>query len=217
MKKKLDKRKVQGAETKKKLYEIAERMFTEHDFATVNVEDITDEAGITKGAFYVHFESKDALIALLIRDYVARADTDYKAFLEKLPIDMPASEVLLTLIEKIANVLMDTIGYEKMKKVYQMLLDGVVDTEAVKGYGRELYTLFHGILERGIQNREFKNTLPVERLAQHFVMAIRGVSYEWCVRYPDFDLKAQATEHCLLLLHGICSHENNRPNISNLY
>lgn len=100
--KKFDKRKVQGAETKKKLYKIAERLFTERHFSNVNVEDITDEAGITKGAFYVHFESKDALIAALIAEHAARADADYKTFLKALHDDMPASEVLLALIQKIA-------------------------------------------------------------------------------------------------------------------
>lgn len=201
--KKPDKRKVQGAETKKRLYEIAQKLFAEHDFADVSVEDITYEAGITKGAFYVHFESKDALIAMLIADHATRTDMDYKAFLETLPADMPASEVLIALTEKIADVLANTIGCGNMNKVYQMLLAGTVDTEAVKGYGRELYTLFYGVLEKGIRQGEFKSTLSVEALSRHFVMAIRGVSYEWCVRYPDFDLREQAVEHCGLLIEGI--------------
>lgn len=201
--KKLDKRKAQGAETKKKLYEIAERLFTERNFADVNVEDITDEAGITKGAFYVHFESKDALIAVLIADHAARADTDYKTFLETLPDDMPTSEVLLALTHKIADTLLNNIGYENMKKVYQILLAGTVDTEAVKGYGRELYKLFHAVLEKGIQRGEVKSTLTAEALSRHFVMAFRGISYEWCIHYPDFDLKEQAKEHCTLLIEGI--------------
>jgi len=201
--KKPDKRKVQGAETKKKLYEIAERLFTERNFSDVNVEDITDEAGITKGAFYVHFESKDALIAILIADHAAKADADYKTFVEALPNDMPASEALLALTQKIADELMDTIGCENMKKIYQMLLAGTVDTEAVKGYSRELYTLFHGVLEKGIRRGELTSSLPLEELSRHFVMAIRGVSYEWCVRYPDFDLKEQVTEHIRLLVEGM--------------
>lgn len=201
--KKPDKRKVQGAETKKKLYEVAEKLFTERDFATVSVEDITDAAGITKGAFYVHFESKDALISQVIADYAARADTDYKAFLETLPSDMPASEVLLALIERIADVLADTIGCENMKKVYQMLLAGTADTESVKSYRRELYSLFHSVLENGIRQGEFKSDLPIEVLSQHFVMGFRGISYEWCVRYPDFDLKQQTMDHFKLLLEGI--------------
>lgn len=205
--KKPDKRKVQGAETRKRLYEIAKKLFSERNFSDVNVEDITDEAGITKGAFYVHFESKDALIAILIADYVASADTNYKTFVEALPNEMPASEVILALTQKIADELVDTIGYENMKKIYQMLLTGTVDTEAVKDYGRELYLLFYSILDKGIRRGEIASSLPLDALSRHVVMAIRGVSYEWCVRYPDFDLKEQAIEHTRLLMEGICFSE----------
>ena len=205
--KKPDKRKVQGAETRKRLYEIAKKLFSESNFSDVNVEDITDEAGITKGAFYVHFESKDALIAILIADYVASADTNYKTFVEALPNEMPASEVILALTQKIADELVDTIGYENMKKIYQMLLTGTVDTEAVKDYGRELYLLFYSILDKGIRRGEIASSLPLDALSRHVVMAIRGVSYEWCVRYPDFDLKEQAIEHTRLLMEGICFSE----------
>lgn len=204
--KKLDKRKAQGAETKKKLYEIAERLFTEHHFSDVNVEDITDEAGITKGAFYVHFESKDALIAILIADHAMRADADYKTFLESLPDDMPSSLVLLALAERIADTLANTLGCKNMTKIYQMLLSGTAGTEAVKGYGRELYALVYSILEKGLRSGEFTSSLPPETLSRHFVMAIRGVSYEWCVRYPDFDLREQAMEHIRLLIEGFQTH-----------
>ncbi|MGF7059164.1 TetR/AcrR family transcriptional regulator [Brassicibacter mesophilus] len=205
-KKKPDKRKLQGAETQRKLYEIAKKLFSEHDFDTVGVEDITDEAGITKGAFYVHFRSKDALIALLIADYVARLDTDYKTFLETLPQDMPASQMLLALTEKIADLLISSIGYGNMKKVYQMLLAGTVDAQAVKSYNRELYTLLHSVLDKGIRSGEFKSTLSPDVLSRHFVMAIRGVSYEWCIQYPDFDLKEQVVAHCRLMIEGIVKH-----------
>ncbi|WP_101910042.1 TetR/AcrR family transcriptional regulator [Marasmitruncus massiliensis] len=204
--KKPDKRKVQGAETRKKLYEIAKKQFSERNFSDVSVEDITDEAGITKGAFYVHFESKDALIASLIADYVASADTNYKTFVEALPNEMPASEVILALTQKIADELADTIGCENMKKIYQMLLTGTVDTEAVKGYGRELYLLFYSILDKGIRLGEITSALPPEALSRHFVMAIRGVSYEWCVRYPDFDLREHTIAHIRLLIEGIQAH-----------
>lgn len=201
--KKPDKRKVQGAETKKRLYEAAERLFSERNYSEVSVEDITDEAGITKGAFYVHFESKDALIALLIADRVARVDTDYKTFLDGLPDDMPTSELLLALTDKIADVLMNNIGYENMKKTYQILLAENMESESMTGYNRELYSMFQTVLDKGIQRGEIKNTLTAEALSRHFVIGLRGICYQWCIQYPDFDLKKQAKEHCRLLIEGI--------------
>lgn len=201
--KKTDKRKVQGAETKRKLVEIADRLFRERSYSDVSVEDITHEAGITKGAFYVHFESKDALIALLIAEHAARTDTDYKAFLEELPPDMLASAKLLALTQKIADVLVDDIGCDNIKKIYQILLAGTVDTEAVKSDSRALYLMFHGILEQGIRKGEFQSALPVEVLSRHFIMAIRGICIDWCIQYPNVDLKAQSLEHCQMLMQGL--------------
>ncbi len=203
--KKLDKRKVQGTETKKKLYEIAKKMFMERRFSDVNIGDLTDAVGITKGAFYVHFESKNALIALLIADYVAQVDKDYKAFVEKLSDNRSSSSVLLALTEKITDTLSNTLGCENTKKMYEMLLVETAGIQAVKGYGRELYALVYSIIEKGLRSGEFKSTLSPETLSRHFVMAIRGVSYEWCVHYPDFDLKEQAIEHIRLLIEGICT------------
>ncbi|MEZ7872938.1 MAG: TetR/AcrR family transcriptional regulator [Eubacteriales bacterium] len=198
-----DKRKVQGAETKRKLYGIADRLFSERGFSDVSIEDITDEAGVTKGAFYVHFASKDALISLLIEDYVSRSDTDYKAFLKGLPDDMPCASAMLALAGKIADTLSNSLGCDNMKKVYRMLLTGSAGTEAVQEYGRDLYALVRGILEKGLERGEFKSPLSPEALSRHFVMALRGTAFEWCVRYPDFDLREQTTEHIRLLLGGI--------------
>lgn len=202
--KKINKRKAQGAETKQRLYEIAKRLYAERDYTEVSLEDITDEAGITKGAFYVHFESKDALIAELIADHVSGVDRDYKTFIETLPVDMPASDMLLALTEKIADELVEEIGYENMNKVYQLLLLRKVDTDAVKGYNRELYGLFCSILETGIKRGELKSTLSAEVLSRHFVMAFRGICYEWCIRYPDFNLREQVVLHFKLLMQGLC-------------
>jgi AcrR family transcriptional regulator len=202
-KKKPDKRKMQGAETKKRLYDIAKRMFTEKNYDEVMIEDITDEAGITQGAFYTHFESKNALIAAIIADCITSADTDYMAFLATLPADLPSPEVLLALTGKIADVLTNDIGCKNMRKLYQLLMAGTVDTEAVKGYGRKLYPLLTDILERGILRGELKSSLTAQALARHYVAALRGVTYEWCLHHPDFDLKEKAVEHCRMILEGI--------------
>ena len=203
MRKKSDKRKIQGEETKQRLYKAGEKLFNEYDFDSVSVEDITDAAGITKGGFYVHFKSKDELISLIIREYALKADFEYRTFLEKASAGMTASQMLVALCDNISDTLINTIGYENMKKVYQMMLTDNADTEPVKGYGRELYSLFNQVLEKGMDSGEFKSFLPVDSLSRHFVLAIRGISYEWCIQHPAFDLKEQMEAHIKLLLEGI--------------
>jgi len=55
-------------ETRTKIMDSAIKLFSTRGFNTASVDDICEEAGISKGAFYHHFESKQALILALLDD-----------------------------------------------------------------------------------------------------------------------------------------------------
>lgn len=195
--------KEQGAETKKRLFECAEKLFQQYDYKDVSVEAITKAAGVTKGTFYVHFDSKDTLYIALFSTYVEHLDLDYTAFLDSLPPDLPVADTLMAFVGEIIDLMVDKVGYDNLRTVYQLQLTNALDMHTITGYSREIYKLFNDILDRGIQRGEFKTSLPLEILTKHFVMAIRGLTYEWCIRYPDFNLKEQVLAHYKLLLFGI--------------
>ncbi|HHU91411.1 MAG TPA: TetR/AcrR family transcriptional regulator [Clostridiaceae bacterium] len=192
-----------GEKTKQKLFSSAAKLFNQYDFEEVTVDKIVEEAGVAKGTFYIHFESKDALIAAYLSDYVRETDTNYRAILYTFSPETPTPRILMGLTEKIADILSDTIGVISMKTVYKLMLMNSFDMSAVSGYGRDLYLMFSELLDRGIKRKEFNNTMPVNEIARHFVMAIRGLCFEWCIRYPDFDLKAQVQSHFKIMLDGI--------------
>lgn len=56
------------------LLRAAEAVFVEHGLAAAKVEDITARAGVSKGAFYLHFESKDDCFRQIVEAFVARLD-----------------------------------------------------------------------------------------------------------------------------------------------
>ncbi len=58
-----------GQATKDKLLDIAERRILENGFAATSIEDLIQEAGITKGGFFYHFEGKNALAYALMQRY----------------------------------------------------------------------------------------------------------------------------------------------------
>jgi len=111
--------------------------------------------------------------------------------------------MLLSLTAEIADKLAGNIGYNRMKSVYKVMLAKTIDLDAIKGYNRKLYQTFSAVLRRGLEQGEFNSVLTPETLAKHFVMALRGLTYEWCIRYPDFDLKENALVHMQILLSGI--------------
>lgn len=53
----------QVAENRQRILEAASRMFRERGFEDVTVAEVMNAAGLTHGAFYGHFTSKDDLIA----------------------------------------------------------------------------------------------------------------------------------------------------------
>ena len=202
-KEKISKRKIQGAKTKESIYKIAKKLFLEHGIENVSVDTIVESAGVSKGTFYVHFESKDALASLLINDYVTEIDLDYKSYLEMLSNETSASNIVILMMKRIAEVIENKIGYENMKVLYKAHLTKTIDVNSLVSYNRELYKMFEYILNNGVEQGEFRSDISVDILSHHFVLAMRGITFEWCIRYPDFNLKEQILEHAEIMLKGI--------------
>ncbi|HEU0164625.1 MAG TPA: TetR/AcrR family transcriptional regulator [Thermomicrobiales bacterium] len=73
------------------LLEVAQRLFTEHGYANVSMQQIAEEAGMTKGAPYYYFQNKEALFARVsvrilseIRESVMEASAIGGTFQERL-------------------------------------------------------------------------------------------------------------------------------------
>lgn len=71
-----ERRKLQASQTEQRILQAALDLMREHGYENVSVRDICARAGITTGAFYHHFPSKEALIAKgfgALDHYVAQA------------------------------------------------------------------------------------------------------------------------------------------------
>lgn len=194
---------INAMKTKNKIYDSAYYLFKQKGFDKVSVDSIVEMAGVAKGSFYVHFDSKNTLISHILAEYVNKMDLDYKSYVESFPEDTAASEILIALSVKTTDVITQDIGYEKMRFIYEILLTKSHSADILLSYGRELYKMFYTIIHKGIQQGEFRTGIPIDTIAKHCIFALRGLTYEWCIRYPDFDLKDAATEHIQMLLTGI--------------
>lgn len=81
----ISKKKQNAIKTKQKIFEAAKHLVIKHGIENVSVDSIVKAAGVSKGAFYVHFESKDALAAALVNEYTNIADMDYRSYLMSIP------------------------------------------------------------------------------------------------------------------------------------
>jgi TetR/AcrR family transcriptional repressor of nem operon len=68
----------QVAEHKKRILDAAARLFRLRGFEGVTVAEVMKEAGLTHGAFYGHFASKEALVAEAVRRALASSAARFK-------------------------------------------------------------------------------------------------------------------------------------------
>jgi TetR/AcrR family transcriptional repressor of nem operon len=69
--------------TRQHIVDVASRQFREGGVAAVGIAGIMADAGLTNGAFYVHFESKEDLVRAVFTDALERRDRGLQGNLER--------------------------------------------------------------------------------------------------------------------------------------
>ena len=70
-------------ETRARILEASIKLFSNRGYNAASVDDICAEAGVSKGAFYHHFESKQALFLALLDSWLKTIDNSIEAAKDK--------------------------------------------------------------------------------------------------------------------------------------
>jgi len=68
--------------TRQRILDVASRQFRENGVAAAGLAGIMAEAGLTNGAFYAHFKSKEDLLRTVLADALGRRETTLRAVSE---------------------------------------------------------------------------------------------------------------------------------------
>lgn len=108
--------------TKIELLRAAELEFAEHGLAAAKVVDITARAGVSKGAFYLHFTSKEDCFRIIVESFLARFATCVEP-----PVDL-AGELPRDIHEFVERVLPHDVSVLEVcwqsRGLLRMLLEG---------------------------------------------------------------------------------------------
>jgi TetR/AcrR family transcriptional repressor of nem operon len=88
------------AENREKILSMASRSFREHGGDSSGIGTVMRNAGLTKGGFYRHFESKDDLFV----EAVARAFDEMGSSMERVAKSVPEGQALRAIIERYLSV-----------------------------------------------------------------------------------------------------------------
>jgi TetR/AcrR family transcriptional repressor of nem operon len=89
-----------SATTKSRILEAAKTLFGSHGYESTTIDDIITAAGVTKGAFYHYFKSKENLCEVIIE----QAHGEYHSLVESLPADVQPIERLRAMLENLGRL-----------------------------------------------------------------------------------------------------------------
>ena len=80
-----------SAEVKVKIVQSARRLFNRHGFEGVSVDQVMSGAGLTRGGFYSHFQSKSDLYAEVLGCFFT--DPEWKSCWDGVDVDLSSGDV----------------------------------------------------------------------------------------------------------------------------
>ena len=89
-----------ATDTKSRILKAASSLLSSHGYSGTTLDDIITASGITKGAFYHYFKSKD----LLCQKVLDEAINDYHSLAESIDTEIEPIDQLRTIIHKIVEL-----------------------------------------------------------------------------------------------------------------
>jgi TetR/AcrR family transcriptional repressor of nem operon len=141
-------------ESKNKILSVAEKYFTEHGISETDVIEICSQAGLTRGAFYHHFHTKQQFLLELLDRWINKiaGQLDESQFESR-----DALEILIEITEKMQPV------FEKAGKqlpIFLQLYIKSIDDPNLKKFVLASYnsflTFFANVIDGGIKKGSIK-------------------------------------------------------------
>jgi AcrR family transcriptional regulator len=139
---------VRSEETRNRILQSAMKLFSETGYDATGVAGICGAAGVSKGAFYHHFDTKQAVFLRLLEDWLQQLDADLQAALVEAPTVVDG---LLGMAERTRGVFTAADGRLSILLEFwaQARKDPVIWKRTIAPF-RRYREVFAGIIRKGV-------------------------------------------------------------------
>ena len=192
-------------ERKKQILDAAERVFAERGFDKARMDDIVQESGLSKGALYWYYKSKDAIIrALLDRVFIS----EMQGAEQLVELDASASERLKLFVEYVVR------EYKRFEKLLPLAYEFIALAyrskavrESLVGYYEHYADLIAEVIEQGVNRGEFKPCDP-RNASVALIGMYEGIALLWFLDPTRIDWDSMSEQPLEIFLAGL------RPEVS---
>ncbi len=192
--------KVNTAKRKDQILKAAVSAFSRKGLRETSMDDIVRESGVSKGAIYWYFKSKDELITKLM-------DTFFNLQIPKLQEIANASGSAVEQMKRLLD-----IAVKEMKKmirfrpILQELYVLALRDRTMKKIARKEYavygTIIESIVKKGINQGEFIRVKP-DKFAVSVISIFEGTLLLWSIDAMDIEIEKQLTTGVNYLIDAI--------------
>ena len=178
----------------------AAKVFRTKGYHAATVRDIAEEVGILKGSLYHHFESKEALLYLVVKEPIARMYETIAAI----------ADADLTPTEKLRRAI--AAHLEAFDRHYPHLFVYLRERELVKRRFREMIGFspkdyercWQQILREGVENGEFRRDLDIQ-VTSYGLLGMLNWAYKWYEPQGRLGIGEVAGQFTSLALAGLAA------------
>jgi len=172
--------------TRSRILTAALEVFSRKGYASASMDDIVGRSGLSKGALYWYFESKEEL-------FLALQDRQLASSLARLKARSGPTVSAMAKLEGAAEVAFESlIGKDREASEMNMEFNlAAMRMRPVQRRQDTRYRTVHSFIleyvKEGIQSGEFRSDLDPDKVATVLVGVIDGLSLHWATTSLDFD------------------------------
>jgi AcrR family transcriptional regulator len=171
------KRQAQAEETKRLILQEAFKLMERQGFHSTTISQISRAAGISVGAFYYHFETKEALLS----GTYAEADQYFSSEVATLLTNTAISEQAAVYFQKYAEY-NQALGLDRIKVLYN------TDNQWFLKKGRDMQKVLEEALRRQRDSGWLRSGLDPAQATEELFVVARGVVFDWCLQAGVYSL-----------------------------
>jgi AcrR family transcriptional regulator len=188
------------AERRSQILEAATQVFSQMGLDQARMDDIVAASGLSKGALYWYFKSKDEIIAAILDSVFTREITQLQALLAA---EGPVYDRLLRFVQHTAADLkamthLAPIVYE----FYALAFRNEAVRKVLQNDLRRYVTFAEPLIQQGIDRGEF-GRLDARQGANALAALIEGTLLLWVIDPASVDLETQIEAAARLFLAGL--------------
>jgi AcrR family transcriptional regulator len=191
---------IRSEETRHHILDAATQLFSNTGYDATGVAEICQAAGVSKGAFYHHFPSKQAVFLELLNSYLNSIDTGFSTMRQEAH-DVP--QTILQMASLVGTLFQSADIHLPIFLEFwtQANREPTVWEAAMAPYRRYL-SYFASIIQEGIEEGSIK-TIDPPLAARLLVSMALGMLMQSLFDPQITDWSSEARQHMQLLMNGI--------------